>query len=294
MTTGTAVDILILGAGWTSTFLIPLCVQNNLTCAATTRSGSGSTIQFSFDPTSDDPEPYKGLPDAKTVLVSFPIVGSGASERLVTLYRGTRHGEGQEAGFIQLGTTSIWDKAPETLASLGLGGTFYDRHSPFTLTGRSNAEAELLTLSRTTVLNLAGLWGGQRVVKNWLGRVAPTKEALKAKGSIHLIHGLDLARAILAVHSAFDKAAGQRWLLTDGRVYDWWDLASAWGDEDGPARWVRELMQEEEVRVLPRNTELLGRVLDSREFWSTFGLSPLKARLETELTRSEGEVLKGS
>jgi hypothetical protein len=94
-----------------------------------------------------------------------------------------------------------------------------------------------------------------------------------------MIHGLDLARAILAVHADFGKAAGQRWLLTDGRVYDWWDLASAWSD--GPAAWVRELMREEDVRVLPRNPELLGRVLDSRDFWDEFGLSPLKARLET-------------
>jgi hypothetical protein len=154
------------------------------------------------------------------------------------------------------------------------------------------------------VLNLAGLWGGQRVVRNWLPRVAPTKDALADKvtdlrpskrvarsligvslqGSLHLIHGLDLARAILAVHSDFSKAAGQRWLLTDGRVYDWWDLGSAWGTEnssDGPAVWVRELMQEGDVRVLPRNTELLGRILDSRDFWFEFGLVPLRARLET-------------
>lgn len=64
-----------------------------------------------------------------------------------------------------------------------LGSTFYDRHSPFILTGRANAEVELLALNLapTTVLNLAGLWGGQRVVRNWLGRVAPTKAALKSK-----------------------------------------------------------------------------------------------------------------
>jgi hypothetical protein len=110
-----------------------------------------------------------------------------------------------------------------------------------------------------------------------------------------MIHGVDLARCILAVHDSFEKAEGQRWLLTDGRVYDWWDLASAWGlpshkpEENGPAedthrgphpRWVRELMDETGVRALPRNVETLGRSMDSREFWRTFGLSPLKARLE--------------
>jgi hypothetical protein len=62
-----------------------------------------------------------------------------------------------------------------------------------------------------------------------------------------MVHGLDVARAILAVHNQFDLAAGLRWIVTDGRVcvpltitylsitlssfsYDWWDLASAWGD----------------------------------------------------------------
>lgn len=191
---------------------------------------------------------------------------------------------------------------------------WYNRHTPIGPGARGEAEEDFLALSpeyKTTVLNLAGLWGGSRNPRNWVGRVAPTKDALSLKvrlsrfrytfsehpiqGSLHMIHGLDVARAILAVHRDFEMAQGQRWLLTDGRVYDWWDLASAWGlpsddggtsltpQEDGPtgphARWVQELMQEHGVRALPRDVEKLGRALDSREFWSTFSLSPLKARL---------------
>lgn len=119
-----------------------------------------------------------------------------------------------------------------------------------------------------------------------------------------MIHGIDVARAILAVHSNFSKAIGQRWLLTDGRVYDWWDLASAWGsgpsapaladinsnaasatnpdtEDRGPqAAWVQQLMRETGVRALPRSNETLGRALDSREFWETFGLTPVKGRME--------------
>lgn len=45
-----------------------------------------------------------------------------------------------------------------------------------------------------------------------------------------MLHGLDVARAILAVHDQFHIAAGSRWIVTDGRTYDWWDLASAWGN----------------------------------------------------------------
>ena len=131
-----------------------------------------------------------------------------------------------------------------------------------------------------------------------------------------MIHGIDIARAILAIRNDFSKAQGQRWILTDGRVYDWWDLASAWGsapsaptksaqeaerhaigspsspasaiglssqqhkatevEEDrGPQpAWVRELMQDHGIRGLPRDVQSLGRALDSRDFWLTFGLNP--------------------
>ena len=126
-----------------------------------------------------------------------------------------------------------------------------------------------------------------------------------------MIHGIDVSRAILAVHSDFDKAIGQRWLLTDGRVYDWWDLVHAWGLEYsthpskppttsqpfGPTsssqdlepekkdrgphpRWVQELMLESGIRALPRSVELLGKALDSQEFWNTFNIEPIKGRLE--------------
>ncbi|KAF8637077.1 hypothetical protein AX17_003077 [Amanita inopinata Kibby_2008] len=300
------VDILILGAGWVSTFLIPLCQERGLSFAATTRDGRNGTISFVFDPAvpgdDDGAEQYEKLPDAKTVLITFPIERSGASKKLVDLYRASRRRQrqtAQEAAFVQLGATSIWGG---TSASSSDGSTVWcDRHSPYIPTARAVAEQELLDLSSTdvptTVINLAGLWGGSRHMRNWVGRVAPTKEMLQKKGSIHLIHGLDVSRAILAIHSHFDKARGQRWIVTDGRVYDWWDLASAWGSKnpvaenpepagddggDGGSReacWVRELMRENGVRGLPRNVELLGRALDSRDFWETFGLSPVKTLL---------------
>ncbi|KAF7312674.1 hypothetical protein MIND_00281700 [Mycena indigotica] len=288
-----SVDILILGAGWTSTFLVPLCKKSDITFASTTRSGASSTIKFEFQPDSEDEEPYRLLPDATTVLITFPITLRGASERLVKLYLATRHTLTPATGFIQLGATtriSLIVPAQNSVAS-AVTTNILDRHSPISLTGRANAEEELLGLhsrgvASTTVLNLAGLWGGQRIPRNWLGRVASTKEALAAKGSLHLIHGEDVARAILAIHNDFATAAGERWLLTDGRVYDWWDLASAWRagsapPEDAPAIWVRELMKEAGVKVLPRDKADLGRVLDSSEFWDTFGLSPVHARVSS-------------
>ena len=62
------------------------------------------------------------------------------------------------------------------------------------------------------MLNLSGLWGGARQAKHWVDRVASTKEKLKEKNSLHMIHGTDVARAILAVHRNFRYAVGQRFV----------------------------------------------------------------------------------
>lgn len=107
------VDILILGAGWTSIFLIKLCDEREISHSVTSRSGRESTIKFEFDPESDDLEPYGVLPSASTVLITFPIEKPGASERLVRLYTNSRT-DGNLSGelkprFIQLGTTGMWD-----------------------------------------------------------------------------------------------------------------------------------------------------------------------------------------
>jgi hypothetical protein len=102
------VDLLILGAGWTSTFLIPLCQERNISYAATSRSGANNTIKFEFDQSKEDSEVFKTLPDAKTVLITFPITLSGGSERLVRLYKSTRNDVDSNPAFIQLGATSIW------------------------------------------------------------------------------------------------------------------------------------------------------------------------------------------
>jgi len=62
------------------------------------------------------------------------------------------------------------------------------------------------------VLNLSGLWGGERQPRHWLDRVAGSKEKLKDKTSLHMVHGVDVARSILAVHRNFGPAKGQRFV----------------------------------------------------------------------------------
>lgn len=256
------VDLLILGAGWTSTFLLPQLDSHHISHAATTRAGSPTTIPWTFDPATTDPAAYARLPSATTVLITFPITAEGGTKRLVDLYTLTH----APAHFIQLGTTSVWD-------AHGVS----NRHTPVSTDHPRGREEAALLAAGGCVLNLSGLWGGVRSPKSWVGRVADTKEKLKGKESLHLVHGEDVARAVVAVHLAWEKAEGQRWLLTDMRSYDWWDLALGWGGV--AAGWALELMKEAGEGVLPRGLEKRGRALDSREFWSVFGIRPERSLL---------------
>ncbi|POS79449.1 hypothetical protein DHEL01_v202153 [Diaporthe helianthi] len=285
-------DILILGAGWTATFLIPLLRERNITFAATTSDGrhvAGSpTLKWRFDPTASETDQTKAfslLPRARHVLITFPLKGKGPSALLTTTYKETH---GATSRFIQLGSTGIWQHEPEQAPWL-------DRRSPYKADDqRAVAEDELLGLGGC-VLNLAGLWGGERDMRDWVDRVASTKEAVRGKTSLHMVHGVDVARVIAGViqaagegdDSGWDSVGrAQRWMVTDGFVYDWWSLFAAWsstGEDDSKpteqARWVYELMSEDGVRALPRSMEALGRCYDTRELWKTLDITPLKAGL---------------
>lgn len=315
-------DILVLGAGWTATFLLPLLREHKLLFAATTSDGrtvAGSpTLAWRFDPAAPPPAQqaaFAALPRARHVLVTFPLQGAGQSKLLVDAYTATHGGHGNDADpphrFIQLGSTGIWQAADPSQAP------WLDRRSPYARgdgsrsSARVEAEDELLGLGGC-VLDLAGLWGGARDPRHWVGRVAATKEAVRARGSLHMVHGVDVARVIVAVvrrrrAEEEDGGAwwgevgrGQRWMVTDGFVYDWWSLFVGWAEEQKAqgeevkqegaagridsepsrqARWVYELMEEEGVRALPRSMEALGRCYDSRELWKTLGITPLKAGL---------------
>ncbi|GAA5979608.1 hypothetical protein JCM11641_007885 [Rhodosporidiobolus odoratus] len=337
-----SVDLLILGSGWTGTFLLPLLDSHhpNLTYHATTRDGRSGTLKWTWDSDAQGPEQFERLPRAKTVVVVFPVRGEGGGRRLV---EGYEESVGGKVRWIQLGSTGIFDNGP-TLAACSVKGEpapefkWTDRHSPYDQSNaRAMAEDELLSIhDETYVLNLAGLWyvlpsvpfvpfmpgGGSRLPWNWISRIAPSLEALEQKGSLHLIHGEDVARAIVAVHlspprpsaalsnigagQAEDKVEtekvplveekvekhrkllGERYILTDLRVYDWWDLVSCWSpaplsnatSAEYPSAWVQHLMQIHSIRAVPRSAKELGRAMDSREFWTRFRIMPSRGRVE--------------
>jgi hypothetical protein len=262
------VDILVLGAGWTYQFLPPLLSHQNLSHAATSTTGRDNTIPFRFNPDSDDPSPFTSLPPAKTIIITFPLKGSGQSALLTSLY-GLTHPHASP-NFIQLGSTGIF-----TTPGWSNSRSDYNKSD-----ARAIAEDELLALGaqashfQSAVLNLAGLYDGTtRDPRRYLGRVAQTKEQLKGKGAVHFVHGGDVARAIVAAHGKFEGLRGRRWIIADLRTYDWWELAIRWGGEEY-GRWVGDLMGEEGVGALPRGTDRLARVLDSREFWAVVGETP--------------------
>jgi hypothetical protein len=105
--------------------------------------------------------------------------------------------------------------------------------------------------------------------------------------STHPVHGEDVSSALILLHNSpsllpdfsSSSPSNRRFIMTDTRVYDWWDLASWWGSNgqtEKEATWVRELMQEEDVKTLPRDAGALGRVLDGRDFWELFKGAPRK------------------
>lgn len=103
----TSVDLLILGGGWTYTFLAPLLSKSysdTISYVATTRDGRDSTIKWSFNPEGTF-EQFEELPKAKTVVIVFPIRNLGGSKLLVEGYESLNG----KVKWIQLGSTGIYD-----------------------------------------------------------------------------------------------------------------------------------------------------------------------------------------
>jgi len=138
------------------------------------------------------------------VLITFPLRGEHQSTHLYNSYVETHKLDNAQYQFVQLGSTGIF-----TIPNQDLWVTRHSRYDKSN--ARAIAEDELLQLGGC-VLNLSGLWGGARQPRNWIDRVASTKEKLKEKTSLHLIHGHDVARAIVAVHRNFSRAMGQRFV----------------------------------------------------------------------------------
>ncbi|KAL9931934.1 hypothetical protein V8E36_009249 [Tilletia maclaganii] len=308
-TTAAAVDVLLLGAtGWSAAWIIPALRDHKLTYALTSRSGSPSnrttepTIPFGL---ADDfsqqqvEEATAALPQAHTIIIVFPIKNKEVMRFFVDAYHARF--PSTPTRWIQLGSSGIW-----------LSGQ-NDSDSPIDPTNpRGQAEHVLLTLNdsslsrQTTVLNLAGLYGGSRHPINFARKVAPSKVALSRKGSLHLVHGIDVARALICVIGSTPDSQlwGRRWIITDTNVYDWWKLILSFELPEA-GQWVKELMAEYNIRSLPRPIATapdqgpppyIDRALDGSQFWHTVNDRPKVGAVDqpSDLVRDNGKPVSAS
>jgi hypothetical protein len=173
------VDFLILGAGWSSGFLIPQLDVEGISPAQTTTTGHDRTIPFKFDSESNDEESYHSLPSARTILITFPLVGLGQSKRLVSLYQKTHEsGTAMDRQWIQLGSTGIFNK----VEGWNDDNSAYDMEN-----NRAVAEDELRNSFGGCVLNLAGLYGGTRQPRNFVPRLAKKKHDIWERKAVHFV-----------------------------------------------------------------------------------------------------------
>ena len=241
------------------------------------------------------------------LVITFPLRGAKQAEGLIHGYTSTRKTHGSAEVLLKvilLGSTGIWTSEDPGSGGWTLSDSPYDTSNP-----RAQAEDALLRLQTCSgcVLNLSGLYGGARQPWNWIERVAKSKEDIKAKGSLHLIHGDDVGKAIVGAHQRWQAVQGKRWIVTDLRVYDWWEIILRydrymrlkWREERRQRKvseggmsnststeiedklptygeWVKQLMDEEGIRALPREGQRLGRRLDGRDIWRVTGQRPLR------------------
>lgn len=216
------VSILLLGSGWSSKFLIPELRSNNISFARTRRSisqesGNDVDIKELFSFSLDDSitvQECQHLPAAEMVVTIFPLK-TNLVQKMVSCYE---EATSCSPAWLALGSTGAWQKP-------GMSNS----DSPVN-TDNERAQAEEILLGMHTkqkeagrkvaVLNLAGLYGDERNPANFAKRAADTKEKLKGKTSLHLVHGKDVARAILGMYRSLHdkeharKMWGKRWIVT--------------------------------------------------------------------------------
>ena len=271
------VDILSLGCGWTSQFLQPALQKRGIDHAFTSTAPDSqwaSRLQGKahvFKLGSDGwKEALKNLPAADLVVVVFPIKETSLLDELVAAFE-HHHGP---TSWLVLGSTGIWMDGHHTSSS------------PIDASNaRGQVEERLLATKglQSAVLNLAGLYGGERKPMNFILKAAPTRDALQQKNALHLVHGEDVSRAIIEMwkQRKDDRLWGRRWIVSDTNSYDWWHLAAIMpGLPSHYPEWSRSLAQEYSLSTpRPRlaagedpSPRTLNRTLDGGEFWDVVGI----------------------
>jgi hypothetical protein len=214
MASSSVVSILLLGSGWTSQFVIPALKAASISFAYTRRAPISSDVgAIPFEAVREGQQKaaaFQALPQAEMVVVIFPLTSAEFIQDIVTTYEEAKQ---CQPAWLGLGSTSAWSKGVSTSST------------PILKTNaRAVSEEGLLSMhtsSRSTaVLNLSGLYGGKRNPANFAKKVGETMEKLEEKTSLHLVHGKDVAQAIIGMWDALQdpyrkvSAWGKRWIVT--------------------------------------------------------------------------------
>lgn len=208
------VSILLLGSGWTSKFVVPLLSARAISFARTRRSPTPEEPALPFHLTaSTDARGCQHLPRASLVVILFPLSPSLVRQLVEAYERGT----GCTPAWLALGSTGAWSKAGVCTSDMAIAST----------SERAQAENVLLELHDAqrraiAVLNLSGLYGAERNPVNFAKRACETREKVRCKTSLHLVHGQDVARAIVGMYDSLasgkagqrEKLWGRRWIVT--------------------------------------------------------------------------------
>ncbi|OZJ05980.1 hypothetical protein BZG36_01219 [Bifiguratus adelaidae] len=275
----THTDLLVLGHGWHGDFLEPVAQDNNLSLVFTTRDGRDGSIAWTLpdEPSKVDVEP---LPLAATVIISFPITSEELTEALIVAYNRKLEANAKKPPqWIKLSSTSPYKQIPS------------NRHTPLdkALEGSDRHLGErAIARHKGIILHLAGLWGNQRQPRNWIPRF-PDEVKIKPKllpgnRSLHLIHGHDVARAIVGMHQYFPiNDPNRRWIVTDNSTYHWIKLFWTWGAQTQRDIMEKLVKHDEDVRKAFGGRTLLEEMelgverykrLDASEFWNWVHLKP--------------------
>jgi nucleoside-diphosphate-sugar epimerase len=209
-----SVSVLLLGSGWTSQFLLPVLKSKSISYAYTKRAASSidaNVIPFEvIKEGRQDISSFEALPTAELVVVVFPLSSNTIVDDIISSYEKAK---ACQPAWLALGSTGAWSK-----------GVISSSHPLVEGNARAASETHLLSLNSkerpTAVLNLAGLYGGVRNPAKFAKKVADSIEKLEHKTSLHLVHGNDVAHAIVGMWEALgdpqqkEKLWGKRWIVT--------------------------------------------------------------------------------
>lgn len=206
-------SLIILGAGYTARFLLPLASRHYSQLLATSRDpdrhlrhlAPGQRIRFDLTKN----KTWKNIPAETDLLWCFPAAPPALVKRFAaTLAVPSRR-------LVVLGSTSAYDVG----ASREYPPAWIDESAPTDLTKpRVQGEELLRTDCGAIVLRVAGIYGPGRNPLDWIrtGRVAPSRKY------VNLVHVQDLAKICLAT-LAHGKA-GEVYNVSDGTPRTWREI----------------------------------------------------------------------